>query len=58
MPEGGRSAGEVTWKLLAGPAFWDFWFGMAVGFCRVPALEPVGVQGPIFSSTGTGEGRA
>jgi len=40
---------RVTWDLLTGPTFWDFWLGLAVGLCHVSAVPHLA---GAFAATG------
>lgn len=42
-------AERVTWDLLTGPTFWDFWLGLAVGLCHVSAVPHLA---EAFGATG------
>ena len=42
-------ADRVTWDLLTGPTFWDFWLGLAVGLCHVSAVPHLA---GAFAATG------
>jgi hypothetical protein len=44
-----QDADDVTWNLLTGPKFWDFWLGLAVGLCHVSAVPHLA---GAFAATG------
>ncbi|GAA3439757.1 DUF2236 domain-containing protein [Kutzneria kofuensis] len=49
MREQHAAAEAITWNLLTGPTFWDFWLGLAVGLCHVSAVPHLAAA---FGSTG------